>query len=247
MERDVFDTYERAPEDFWYAKTRNELVRHLIKKYHPKFKDVLDCGCGTGFNYPSFRDAKRVVSLDISDYALKICKKQCIPNLVKGDAQKMPFKNNTFDVVAAIELIEHLDDDRAALREFFRVLRPGGIVVLTTPAFGWLWSDDDVLAHHKRRYVRKDLIRKVRAAGFDLPFVSYRYFFLFLPTAIFFSVKNLWRKIFKGKPRNSLEDSPNNSVLASVMRAENALLTRGTKFPFGVGFVCLLRKPKIVS
>ncbi len=242
MERDIFDTYDRAPEDFWYAKTRNELVRVLIKKYHPKFKDALDCGCGTGFNYPSFRDARRVVSLDISAYALKICKKKGIPNLVKGDAQNLPFKDRTFDVVSAIELIEHLDDDNAALREFWRVLRPGGIVVLTTPAFKWLWSDDDVLAHHKRRYVRRELIRKMRAAGFDIAFMSYRYFFLFLPTALFFSAKNFWRKLFKGKPRNSLEDSPNNAALASIMHVENALLSRGAKFPFGVGFVCVLRK-----
>jgi ubiquinone/menaquinone biosynthesis C-methylase UbiE len=244
MEREIFDAYEGFDEDFWYSKTRNELIAGLIKKYHPGKGVVLDCGCGTGFNHSSFKGSRLVVSADISPHALRLCKKKGIRNLVQADATKLPFSNGRFDIVAAIELIEHIKDDRAALNEFMRVLKPGGIVILTTPAFPFLWGDDDILAHHERRYLREDLVRKVKNAGFSIEFLSYRYFFLFAPTVVFFFMKNVKRSMFKGKPKNSLHGSFANPVLAGISRFENFLLKKGVRFPFGVGFVCVLRKPK---
>ncbi|MFN8559703.1 MAG: methyltransferase domain-containing protein [Dehalococcoidia bacterium] len=86
---------------------------------------------------------------------------------------ELPFAERVFDAVLALDVIEHVEDDVALLREARRVLRPGGIVVLTVPALPWLWSDHDVVNHHYRRYVRSTLDRSVRAGGFTPVHTSY--------------------------------------------------------------------------
>ena len=204
---------------------------------------ILDVGCGTGMNYKALKNFGTVYSLDLDKIAVNIYKKKRIKNVFLGDAQNMKmFKANQFDVLCVIELIEHLPKDTLFLKEAHRVLKKQGLLLLTAPAFKSLWSEDDKLAHHYRRYNIKHL-GNMLSKEFKMNLISYRYFFVFPFSVLLFAV--MWfKRVFTGKSKSSLAFTPGflNSLLKGVMRFENTLISKNIKLPFGVGIVALCEK-----
>ncbi len=174
---------------YWWFVARRRLVRSLIGKYAGTSPlKILDAGAGTGALMCSLADLGEVWGCDISPDALAFCQQRGLEDLVECSVERLDFPDNAFDVLTGCDVIEHVEDDNQALREFHRVLRPGGIAVLTVPALQWLWSPHDEVLGHLRRYHRKPLRRKLQAAGFEELKLTYVTSFL-LPLMV---VHRMW-------------------------------------------------------
>lgn len=141
---------------------------------------VLDFGCGPGNTLRRLAPWGLTFGVEYSETALAVARGRGVPRLVAGDGVALPFRDGSMDCVIASEVIEHIADDVAALREIHRLLRPGGTLLLTVPAFMALWRSHDRLYGHHRRYTRAGLLEAVRAAGFETErceFVKCLYFF----------------------------------------------------------------------
>ena len=247
MEKSNFDLYSEFGHNFWYIKARQDLLSKLIKKTSIKNNKnavILDAGCGAGFNYPALNKFGDVYNLDLSNDALKICKKRKLKHIYKSDICHTSFKDKKFDLICSIELLEHIPKEEAFTNEIYRILKKDGYLILTVPAYNFLWGVDDELAHHQRRYTIKRL-KKVfeKNKKFKIKFISYRYFFLFFPTVPLFIIQKIKNMLYK-KKSNSLSFTPSfmNKILIKIMKLENTLLSSGIKFPFGVGIVCIIKK-----
>lgn len=246
MEKDLFDSYDEFKENFWYIYARRSLLDGLLKRYIKKKNvEVLDLGCGTGFNNPSLVKYGKVTSVDLLKGPLESCKRKGIKNLVQADATKLPFEDNTFDLVAAIELMEHIPNDNLAISEIKRVLKPNGVFIFTVPAHKSLWSSDDEMAHHERRYSKKELVRLL--SGMKKLQFGQRYSFIFLPSFIIFNIQKILNRNRKGlRKTSSLDMTPGfaNSILKMIMGLENYLISKGFSFPIGIGWFGVFRNKK---
>lgn len=224
-------------EDFyWWFKGRRKIVLSVLRDLQPGM--VLDVGCGTGGNLLLFDG--QVVGLDISLRALSFAKRRGSNAwLCQGKAEALPFKNDTFDLVLALDLLEHLPDDVQGLREMYRVLKKGGTLLVTVPAYKFLWSEHDEALGHFRRYSKGEIMGKMGGVGFSLKFVSYAIVLPFFPIALFRSLQRVLRKVNK-QPKSSLIILPPflNDFLYFLLLQEAKLIAKGFSFPFGVSIIC---------
>jgi len=181
-----------------------------------------------------FGDAEGV---DISHDALEFCQKRGL-KVELGAAESLPFESGTFDLVTALDVVEHLNDDVAGLREMRRVLRPGGHALLFVPTFMWLWGVQDDISHHRRRYRLSELHRALSAAGFEVERATYANITFLLPTFVgrqFMRVTGI-----KPDSENRINIAALNPLFARVLGAEATLL-RHMNFPIGVSGLCVAR------
>ena len=155
MKKYLYEDLYSLEDKHWWHISKRRIVRNLIKKYnHLDNPRILDIGCGTGKNMEELQSLGPVFGLDSSIEALKYCKKRGLNNLIEGTAEKTSLKSSFFDVVTLLDVLEHTDDNKT-LKEMNRIIKKDGIIIITVPAFGWLWSTWDEVLHHKRRYTTK--------------------------------------------------------------------------------------------
>ena len=255
----------RLEERYWWFVGRRFIVRSLLQRFwkstpstqHPALRTqisaptlapctphpalILDLGCGTGGSFSLLRNFGTVVGLDISPFALKFAKEKGMKHLVLGSAENLPFADNCLDLVAALDVLEHLGDDCQALREIWRVLKPNGAFVFTVPAFMSLWSVHDIALAHKRRYLWREIHDKVVQSGFRLRCLSYAICPLLPAVFVFRKMQNLFMR--GRKPATALIElpSPLNRLLIELLRLE-ATLIPFVRLPFGVSLVGLAEK-----
>ncbi|HEY0868104.1 MAG TPA: methyltransferase domain-containing protein, partial [Fimbriimonas sp.] len=154
---------------------------------------------------------------------------------------KLPIQPASFEGVLGLDIFEHIEDDGAALAEAYRVLKPGGVLVLSVPAFRSLWGPHDVALHHFRRYRRPEMASKLRTAGFRVERCGYSVFILF-PVVV---AKRMLEKLSTGPPRASLPQFPSwvNRSLIGLQGLESELVSR-TNLPWGSSVVAVARKPR---
>jgi SAM-dependent methyltransferase len=228
---------------YWWFVARRKLVRDLIRECNsPKDAALLDVGCGTGLNCLMMSEFGSVRGTDLSEKAIEFSQQRGIGDLTQCDAEDLKFSGNTFDVVTALDVLEHVNDDLVALSEMFRVLKPGGWLIITVPAYGFLWSEHDEALHHRRRYVAHELRNKVLNAGFTVERSTYFLTSLFFPILFFRTIRNLTRKNLRPQTSHVILPDWMNSLLIRILDLERFYLRLGN-LPFGVSLICMARKP----
>lgn len=236
----------RIEERYWWFAGRRAVIESLLGQAVPRGRGghagrLLDVGCGTGATLAALARFSVAVGLDVEPAALAFCLQRGQRRLIQGTAARLPVKDTSFDVVTALDVIEHLDDDLGALREFHRALRPGGHLLLTVPAYPFIWSEHDEALHHKRRYLKGGLLELLRRAGFRPIRASYSLMGL-LPLALLLRLAQRLRPRSAGaKTSYLLLPDPLNNLFIAYMRLEAFLLKRFS-FPAGLTIVCLAGK-----
>lgn len=238
----------RLENSYWWFVGRHHLALTFLKEKYGERQDlkILDIGCGTGAMSQKLEAFGEVTSADFSPLALDFCRRRGLSHVCQADAMNLPFDDASFDVVVALDILEHLPDDEAALRHFCRVLKGGGFVIATVPAYPSLWSSHDVALMHYRRYVAREVRERFVAAGLTITRLSYAMTLLY-PVVWLARRASIFKTKRAGKtdvePKASLVAVPKfvNRLLVGLLAVENALI-RCIRLPFGLSVFCLAQK-----
>lgn len=244
MKQATYEVEARVERHHWWFKGRRRILRTLLDRLQPALPPAcrtLDVGCGTGANAPALRPYSRwLVGLDAAAAPLSVGRNEHDLRL-RGDAAALPCADQAFDLVVALDVLEHLDDDNAAACELWRVLRPGGVLLVFVPALKILWGLQDDVSLHRRRYTRSMLQQVITLAGFEIERLSYFNTLLFAPILAARLAMRL-RPPAELQSENQIGGAVTNAVLSAVFALEAPLLQR-QNLPLGVSLACLARRP----
>ncbi len=242
MEAAEHDRLAEHEEWYWWHRARERIVHRVLERWAPPRPRILDVGCGTGLTTASLRRFGPVVGVDLGPEALRRARQRSLP-VARSCADPLPVPSQHFDVVVALDVLEHLDDDVAAAREILRALVPGGLLVATVPAYAFLWSSHDVALGHKRRYRRGQLRDVLLRAGFALERCSY-VMSAILPAAALLRLAERLRPARQEPARSGYVPVPRmvNEVLTRVVGFDGRLVQRAV-LPFGLSVLAVARRP----
>ncbi len=239
MDLVAYEMEAEVEENHWWFTTRRILfAREIAKLGLPHDAAILDVGTSTGTNLRLLRDEgfHNVAGLDFSRDAISFCQSKGFDSVKQGDVCAMPFEDNSFDLVLATDIIEHVDDDAQAVREIARVLRPGGRAIVTVPAFPSLWGLQDEVAQHKRRYRQAQFVNTLEAGGLAANDSYYFNYLLFVP--IFIARKLIKAFDIKLKTESELNNAFLNRILEAVFRFD-VWTAPVLRVPFGVSIMAV--------
>jgi SAM-dependent methyltransferase len=247
MHPQIYEDIYNAELTHWWFCGRLHIVTSLLRRFAPKSRPlrVADVGCGMGASLEALGEFGWVAGLDYSATALGFSRQRGFLRLLAAALPSLPFPDAEFDIVCALDVIEHIDDDAAAVRELWRVCKPGGLLVVTVPAYEWLWSEHDDINEHKRRYTRPLLRKRLTLPGSELVRLSYMNTLFAPPAMLFRLLRNLG-----GKKKSAASDMksdvfplprPLNAIFKFLFSSENIWL-RYAPLPFGISLICILRK-----
>lgn len=255
MQQHTYAIMDRVEDKHWWFVGRRAILEsflgEVIKKLNASLASldadksvraplrILDVGCGTGANLEMLTQFGSAEGVDVSDDALEFCRKKGL-TVQKGLAETLPYADETFDVTTALDVVEHLDDDIAGLKEMHRVTKTGGYSLIFVPAFMWLWGVQDDISNHRIRYTKKQIVERLENAGFTVERATYANFTFFAPIL---GGRTLMRITgIKPESENNVNVSALNSIFGRLFSAESIWLKR-FNFPFGVSIVVVARKP----
>jgi SAM-dependent methyltransferase len=229
---------------WWYQGMRS-ITEALLKERYPNYinLDILDAGCGTGsamMDYLSKYGA--VTGVDLSSLALDFSKKRGANRLARASVLNLPFGDSQFDLVTSFDVLyeDSVFDDKSALKEFFRVVRPGGRIYLRLPAYDWLRGQHDKVIHTARRYHLRQVVSLLQVNNAEIELISYANMFLF-PAAL---LKRMLDQFFKNRPPVSdleFPAGPVNKLLQNILTLESLLLKK-ISLPFGLSIIAIAKK-----
>jgi len=230
-------------DDYWWYRVRARLLETILRPYVGDADTVLDVGSADGPSVGWLRGRRTHVTLDLDPRGLTVGEG------VNGSALALPFATGAFDVVGAFDVLEHCEPEGVAVAEFARVLRPGGRLLLSVPAYQWAWSDFDVQNGHHRRYTRPRAVAAVEAGGLEVLRVSHA----FASTFPLFAAERLVRRAkLAVRSGDAVEAAdivplpPTPEPLARVLTGLGLLderILRRRDLPFGSSVVLVARKP----
>ena len=239
MEKEEYFNIYNLERNHWWYRGMRYLSFNLIKKYLKNKLEILDAGCGAGINIIYFMKYGKVIGIDNSDYAIKLCRKRKL-NVKKASIENLPFKRETFDIITCFEVIYHkaVKNDINALKEMNRVLKKGGILLIRVPAYKFLFSGHDKIVHTKRRYTLNELKNKLVKSNFKIGKISYINSFLF--PIIFLS--RIFKNIFGMEDSNIKKTNLFFSKIFYTSLVLESKLLKLFNFPFGVSIIAVARK-----
>ncbi|MDQ4123535.1 MAG: class I SAM-dependent methyltransferase [Acidobacteriota bacterium] len=236
--------YEVEGSHWWFVGRRAILETFLKQIFRDQKSEIrnpkiLDVGCGTGANLEMLGKFGEAVGVDVSADALEFCRRRGFSEVKQGLAEDLPFQDGSFDMVTALDVVEHLDDDVAGLKEMHRVLRSGGHALIFVPAFMFLWGVQDDVSNHRIRYTKQQITDRLKKAGFEIERATYANITFFAPILAGRTLMKLTG--IKPESENNVNVSALNPILGRFFGAERFWLKK-FNFPFGVSIVAVARK-----
>jgi SAM-dependent methyltransferase len=270
MDKNYYKKYYTLEREHWWFTARAKIIMTHIRRIfsHQTDLNILNIGAATGYSSELLQQFGAVTSVEFDEDCYNFTRDVVKIPIQKGSILALDFPDNTFDLVCAFDVIEHVEDDRLAVSEMRRVAKQGGVMCVTVPAFMFLWSEHDVVNHHFRRYTSK-ILRGVFDVGFGMSdvggmhasgidrfsekntpiFHSYFNFWLFFPIAAVRVFLRLFTKKHLAKPEQAQSDFDNfksnsviNTVLKYIFLSENLFLKRLIPLPIGVSILSSWRK-----
>lgn len=241
MDREVYEWMRDVERDHWWFAARREIIADQIERLSlPAEAEILEAGCGNGGNLEMLSRFGAVRAIEPDEEACAFAARGGRDVRQGFLPHQIPDFGTAFDLVAAFDVIEHIDDDAGSVAALSALLRPGGRFIATVPANQWMWSHHDELNHHKRRYDMASFRRLFERAGLTVDKATHFNTLLYPPIAAVRMIKNITRS-----KESDLDATPSpaaNAMLKSVFGLEKPLL-RGLDLPFGVSILLTARKP----
>jgi SAM-dependent methyltransferase len=248
MDRDYEQQTFQAEDRHWWYRGRRTVLDRVIDGLElgaggvggPPLK-ILDAGCGSGRNMIELAQLGQVTGVELSGPSVAKARERGCGEVIEGSVLEMPFADASFDLAVSLDVIEHLEDDLGALRELRRAVAPGGALLLTVPAYQWLWSGHDEINHHHRRYTRRSLRSVAEQAGWREDRTTY-FNSLLLPVAIMLRVLDRFnRKTTESSLDLWVPPEPVNRVLELPLTLESQIIARGGRIPAGLSLLSVFR------
>jgi SAM-dependent methyltransferase len=245
MDRDYEQQTFQAEDRHWWYRGRRTVLEHVMDGLDVGRPGtalrILDAGCGSGRNMVDLARRGTVTGVELSPPSVEKARERGCGEVIEGSVLEMPFAEASFDLAVSLDVIEHLEDDLGALRELRRVVAPGGALLLTVPAYGWLWSGHDEINHHQRRYTMRSLRAVAEQAGWREERTSY-FNSLLLPVAILLRVLDRFnRKTTESSLDLWVPPEPINRALEVPLQLESAMIARGGRIPAGLSLLSVFR------
>ena len=253
MQHDYYKEYYDLERNHWWFVAREKIIVNYIKlmienkSLNNKDLKILNVGCGPGRSSQYLSDFGVVTSIEYDKDCCKFASERTGLEIFHGSITELQFEENTFDLVCAFDVIEHVEDDKLAVSEMKRVAKKNGVLLITVPAFMSLWSHHDVINHHFRRYkskVIKDLFNSEKN-GVEL-FGTYFNFFLFTPIYFTRQISNFLmsskNRPGSGSDFETFKPGIFNDILLAIMNFESKFINKNIKFPFGVSYLYSWKK-----
>jgi SAM-dependent methyltransferase len=243
MKKSEYARMENREKTYWWHIGRLRIIKTYVQRaLRAKAKPtILNVGCGTGGTIDMLEMFGQVDNVDISDDAIKFMKQNGYKRITKVTGIKLPYKAKSYDMVGAFDVLEHIEKETGALKEWKRVIKDDGAIVITVPAYQWLWSDHDVSLHHKRRYTTRRLAKAAGSAGLIVEKKSYAIVFSLGLVVGFRTLNKILGR--QTDSETSYVDIPEwlNSLFTQLLYME-AWFHKYIRFPFGTSVVVVLRK-----
>jgi len=227
----------------WWIRGRRALIGAVLRSQMPRTRVGLvgDLGCGAGGMLEPLREFGDVIGIDISPMAAALCRSRGYRGLALGTLERLPLREETLALASMTDVLEHVKDDEAVMRDYLRVLRPGGVLLITVPAIRWLYGEHDRALGHVRRYSSGDLRRLLERCGFRVERMTY-FNTALLPLVIAFRLLAMFGR--GARPQADALDLPRpwNWIAYRVLLLEQAVI-RFTDLPAGLSLLCVVRKP----
>jgi SAM-dependent methyltransferase len=249
--QEYFMMFKTENEHWWYKSLRRNIfvttrpyIQQNKRGYLPQTNLILDAGCGTGANLVEFGQNGYAVGLDFAPEALSFCKQRGLSRLLRGSVMVLPLKSDRFDIIYSIDVLYHrwVTDDVLAMKEYHRVLKPGGLLVLNIPCFNFLTSTHDEAIYTARRYREKEIILKLHNAGFVIERIICWNTILFPIITVIRLIKK-WLRFSAAVKKSDIR--PVMPILNAVLYAILSLETFWLSFanlPFGLSILCIAKK-----
>ncbi len=247
MERVAYERFRLLENThFWFLSRRaiffDVLDRAMAGK---KGLKVLEIGCGAGGMLGPLQRYGEVHGMDIDVEYLRYCKERGFPNVLAGSGHDLPFRSESYDLVALFDCLEHIPDEGRALQEIRRILKPGGKVFFSLPAYEWLWSNNDDIAHHQRRYTATRLRRSLASAGLTTLRTTYFNAILLpliIPSVLLQKLRGRLGLLPEGYNNTTVAiPRPLNWLFTKLMSSERFVL-RALSLPFGHSLIGLAQR-----
>jgi len=238
MKSEAYSLMKEFEGTYWWYRARREIICDVVAHHITPGAEIIDVGCGTGATAVQLHSmGYKITAADESAPALAACKEANLPTL---DLRDGPIPANSADCVLACDMLEHVEDDFGMLMKLREALRPGGSLILTVPAFEFLWSGEDYVSEHVRRYRLSTLIEKLKPAGLEPVWSSYFNTLLSPMVAATILAKRIFRP--RDMYRSNIAPLPDrlNQALYSIFAFERLAL-REVSFPFGTSILLIAR------